>query len=209
VGNDASLVPFATLTQAAGKANYGDNVRVASNRHDAASQERLMQAISDAYTANNVAVDYSMSASELRANYRGGFDIMLYLLLTMAALAALVGGIGLMGTMSINVLERRREIGVMRATGATSLVVATIFVVEGVLLGVLSWLLAVPVSSPGARLFSRVIGDSLMHLPLEFVYSTHAMMLWLVLVSVLSALASLWPALQATRVSVREALAYE
>jgi putative ABC transport system permease protein len=168
-----------------------------------------MQAISDAYTANNVAVDYSMSASELRANYRGGFDIMLYLLLTMAALAALVGGIGLMGTMSINVLERRREIGVMRATGATSLVVATIFVVEGVLLGVLSWLLAVPVSSPGARLFSRVIGDSLMHLPLEFVYSTHAMMLWLVLVSVLSALASLWPALQATRVSVREALAYE
>jgi putative ABC transport system permease protein len=208
-GNDDSLVPFATLTRIAGKTNYGDNVRVVSTRHDAASRDRLMQAINSAYTANNMVVDYCMSADELRANYRGGFDVLLYLLLSMAGLAALVGGLGLMGTMSINVLERRREIGVMRATGATSLAVTAIFVVEGVLLGVLSWLFAAPLSYPGARLFSDVIGDSLMHLPLEFVYSTGGMLLWLALVVTLSALASLWPALQATRVSVREALAYE
>ncbi len=210
VGDDSqSLVPFATLTQGAGRANYGNNVRVISTAHDTESQERLVQEMNGVYAANNLEVDYSMSANELRTNYRGGFDILLYLLLSMAGLAALVGGFGLMGTMSINVIERRREIGVMRATGATSPAVATIFVVEGVLLGILSWLFAVPLSYPGAYTFSNVIGQTLFELPFEFVYSVNGMLLWLLVVVVLSTLASLWPALRATKVSVRESLAYE
>jgi putative ABC transport system permease protein len=111
--------------------------------------------------------------------------------------------------MSINVVERGREIGVMRATGATSPAVAGIFIAEGVLVGVLSWLLAVPISYPGARLFSDAVGDSLIRIPLEFTYSMAGVSFWLLIVVVLSALASLWPALRATRVSVQEALVYE
>ena len=124
-------------------------------------------------------------------------------------LAAIVGGVGLMTTMSINVVERGREIGVMRAIGATSASILGVFIVEGVLVGVLSWLLAMPLSYPGARAFSGVIGKTLFELPLDFQYSVGGGVLWLVVVVVLSALASLWPALNATRVSVREALAYE
>ena len=134
---------------------------------------------------------------------------MTYLMLAMAILAAVVGSIGLMSTMSINVVERGREIGVMRATGAGSLTIAGIFVVEGVLLGILSWALAAPLSYPGARAFSDVIGVTLMRFPLDFSYSVFALLLWLTIVIVLSALASLWPALGATRISVRESLAYE
>jgi putative ABC transport system permease protein len=114
-----------------------------------------------------------------------------------------------MSTMSINVVERGREIGVMRATGAESSTIAGIFVVEGVLLGIVSWALAAPLSYPGARAFSDVIGVTLMHFPLDFSYSVFALLLWLTIVVVLSALASLWPALGATRISVRESLAYE
>jgi putative ABC transport system permease protein len=119
-----------------------------------------------------------------------------------------VGSIGLMGTMSINVVERTREIGVMRATGATSAAIAGVFVTEGVLLGVLSWLIAVPFSHPGGRLFSDLVGQT-MHLPFDYSYSVVGVVAWLVIVIALSTLASLWPALRATRVSVREALAYE
>jgi putative ABC transport system permease protein len=130
-------------------------------------------------------------------------------MLAMAILAAAVGGVGLMTTMSINVVERGREIGVMRAIGATSGSILGVFIVEGVLVGVLSWLLAAPLSYPGARVFSGVIGNTLFELPLDFQYSVGGGVLWLVVVVVLSALASLWPALRATQVSVREALAYE
>jgi putative ABC transport system permease protein len=130
-------------------------------------------------------------------------------MLVMAVLAAVVGSIGLMSTMSINVVERGREIGVMRATGARSSTIAGIFVAEGVLVGVLSWLLAVPLSYPGARFFSNMVGQTVFEVPLDFSYPISGMLLWLAIVVVLSALASMWPALNATRVSVREALAYE
>jgi putative ABC transport system permease protein len=69
--------------------------------------------------------------------------------------------------------------------------------------------LAVPLSCPGARLFSDLIGEMVLNMPLDFVYAADGMVLWLLIVLVLSALASLWPALGATKVSVREALAYE
>ena len=73
----------------------------------------------------------------------------------------------------------------------------------------LSWLFAVPLGYPVSRLFSDVVGSSLMNWALAFSYSVEGIVLWLGIVIVVSALASLWPALRATRVSVWEALAYE
>jgi putative ABC transport system permease protein len=100
-------------------------------------------------------------------------------------------------------VERGREIG------ATSLSVAGIFVVEGMFVGALSWLLAVPVSYPGVWAFSSVVGTAVLEMPLDSKFSVDRVMLWLGIVLALSAVTSLWPRLRATRVSVREALAYE
>jgi putative ABC transport system permease protein len=161
------------------------------------------------YGAHDMKVSYSQTGHDVQEDSRSVFEIIAILLLAMSILAAVVGGIGLMGTMSINVLERRREIGMMRATGATSPVVAGIFIFEGVLIGVLSWVLAAPLSYPAARLFGRVVGDTLLNADLYFRYSVTGTLAWLVIVVLVATLASLWPALQATRVSVREALAYE
>jgi putative ABC transport system permease protein len=113
-----------------------------------------------------------------------------------------------MGTLSINVVERMREVGVVRAIGATSPDIVKIFVGEGLFLGVLSWLLAAPLSLPGAYYLNKAIG-SVFNLPLAFEYSFSSVAIWLVILVVLSALASVWPAWQATQVSVHKALAYE
>jgi putative ABC transport system permease protein len=93
--------------------------------------------------------------------------------------------------------------------GASSPSIVAIFVTEGVLLGLISWLLAVPLSVPCAKLFTDVIGQTVVGFGLDFEYAVGGVAIWLVIVVVLSALASLWPALKATRVSVRETLAYE
>ena len=77
------------------------------------------------------------------------------------------------------------------------------------LLGLLSWLFSVPVSYPGAMAFSDVIGSQLIEMALDFKFPMGAVALWLAIILTLSALASLWPALRATKVSVRESLAYE
>ncbi|HSR34916.1 MAG TPA: FtsX-like permease family protein, partial [Anaerolineae bacterium] len=130
-------------------------------------------------------------------------------LLVMAVLLAVVGGIGLMGSMSLNVLERTREIGVMRAIGASDGSVLTIVIVEGVLIGLLSWLLGAVVSGPLSRLLCDAVGVSIFQTPLSYKFSLEGVGLWLVVVIVLAAVASVWPARNASRVTVREVLAYE
>jgi len=204
-----NFVHFDALAQATGNANHGALMMVTFDDPDFGTQDELVAGLRDTYAARRMEVVYDQSASEVREQNLSTFDVITQLMLAMAILAAVVGSAGLMSTMSINVVERAREIGMMRAIGATSLAIVGIFVVEGVLIGVLSWLLAVPLSYPGARLFSDMVGATLMELPLDFSYSTAGLVIWLVIVVVLSALASLWPALRATRVSVQESLAYE
>jgi putative ABC transport system permease protein len=204
-----SFALFDVLTREAGNANRGTLVVAVSGSRDFESHEALMKNLYGAYTARRVETTLIQSAGKLREQNRTQFAVITSLMLAMTILAALVGNIGLTGVMLINMVERRREIGVMRAIGATSATIANIFVGEGTLLGMWSWLCAVPLSIPGARLFSRAVGNALFQLPLDFRYSTHGMLLWLLIVIALSALASLWPALRATQISVREALAYE
>jgi putative ABC transport system permease protein len=204
-----NFVPFDTLAREIGNANRGAFLMMGTEQHDFETHERIIRDLRATYAAERLKPVFFQSGGELRQQTKAQFDLITNLMLAMAILAAVVGGVGLMTTMSINVVERGREIGVMRAIGATSASILGVFIVEGVLVGVLSWLLAVPLSYPGARVFSDVVGNSLLELPLDFQYSVGGSLLWLVVVAVLSALASLWPALRATQVSVREALAYE
>ncbi|HSK48511.1 MAG TPA: FtsX-like permease family protein, partial [Coriobacteriia bacterium] len=119
-----------------------------------------------------------------------------------------VGGIGLSGTMSINVLESTREIGVMRAIGASNASIYQIFIAEGVVVGLVSWAFGVVVSVPLSWLLARALGEA-MSFPLSFAFSPEGVVAWLAFVVVISVLASLLPASRAARVSVAEAIAYE
>jgi putative ABC transport system permease protein len=206
---ERSFVPFEVLSRETGGRNVGWEVAVVAQAHDPDAQRRLVDDLRLTYAAHRFEADDFSSALDNRERVQSRFGLILWVLLTIALLTAGVGGIGLMGTMSINVVERRREIGVMRATGATSVAVAAIFVAEGVVVGVLSWVLAVPLSYPGARLFSDTVGQALLRSPFEFAYSVEGVGVWLAVVIVISVLASLVPALRTTQVSVRQALTYE
>lgn len=127
----------------------------------------------------------------------------------LSAIIGGVGGLGLMTTMSLNVFERRREMGVMRALGATPRIVWLMVVAEGVVIGALSWaiagLLAWPISKAIGNLLVRVIFRG----GLDFTFEPLGLVIWMVVSISLSALASFLPAWKASRVTVREALAYE
>jgi putative ABC transport system permease protein len=130
-------------------------------------------------------------------------------LLAMAAVSAAVGGLGLSGTMSMNVLERVREIGVVRAIGASDLAVLRLVLVEGVIIGLLSWLAGTIVSLPVTLLITNLLGVSMMQRPLTFTFSFSGALMWLGIAVILAAIASFLPARGASRLTVREVLAYE
>jgi putative ABC transport system permease protein len=207
--SDEFFVPLDVLGQETGTYGRGRRIKLLSEADDIDSQQRLIQTLKDGFAAQHVEVVDAWSSSEQLRESQASFGLLTSLLLAMVVLTAIVGAIGLTNTMAINAVERTWEVGVMRAIGASSPTIVGMFVAEGVLVGALSWILALPLSYPGARVFSDLIGQVILDMPLQFVYSAGGMVLWLVIVVTLSALASLWPALQAARVSVRQALAYE
>jgi putative ABC transport system permease protein len=136
--------------------------------------------------------------------------LMIYVFfIVMAAIVGAVGGLGLMTTMSLNVLERRREMGVLRAIGATPRIVWLMVIAEGLVIGVLSWAIAAVLAWP----VSKVVGDTLVRAlfrgGLDFSFEALGLVIWLGISIVLSAVASFLPAWRASRTTVREALAYE
>jgi putative ABC transport system permease protein len=125
----------------------------------------------------------------------------------MALLIAIVGAVALSGTLSLNVLERTREIGVMRAIGASATAVSGQFIGEGLILGWLSWLIAIPLSIPAAQLILNLL-SGVINTRLVFQFSGPGVIYWLATISFLVVLASWFPAQKAAQTSVRESLAY-
>jgi putative ABC transport system permease protein len=142
-------------------------------------------------------------------NSAQGLNTITIFLLVMAFLTALVGSIGLMGTMSMNVLDRTREIGVMRAIGASDRAVMNMVIVEGVLIGMISWVLGTLLAVPISKFLSDIIHLAVFDARSEFAFTLTGPLYWLGLVILLSILASVIPARSAARLTIREALAYE
>jgi putative ABC transport system permease protein len=148
-----------------------------------------------------------------KAENRFAFDehmLMIYVfLILMSAIVGGVGGLGLMTTMSLNVLERRREMGVMRALGATPRIVWSMVVAEGIAIGVLSWVIAVLLAWPISKAIGNFLVGMMFQSGLDFVFEPLGLVIWMVVSVALSAVASFIPAWRASRVTVREALAYQ
>jgi putative ABC transport system permease protein len=172
------------------------------------AQTAMEQDLRDYFEAEGIGLSFTDTAIRNQEQANAQFSILTTLLLIMTCLIAVVGSFGLSGTLSINVLERRREIGVMRAVGASSADVAFIFMGEGLLLGLLSWALAVPISLFAGRYFVDALGQ-VIDFPAVYYYSINGVWIWLGIVVGLALIASWLPARRATRISVRESLAYE
>jgi ABC-type lipoprotein release transport system permease subunit len=97
----------------------------------------------------------------------------------------------------------------MRAIGASNGAVLQVFIVEGVIIGLMSWLLGTLLSLPVGKLISDAVGMQTINTPLSYTVPPVGVLFWLGLVVLLSALASYIPAQSAASLSVRDVLAYE
>ena len=136
-------------------------------------------------------------------------NILVIFLLIMALLTAFVGSIGLTGTMGMNVLERTREIGVMRAIGAVDFEIMKSVVIEGLIIGMITWILAIGLSFPISAVLLKIISQAMMGSSMDLSFTTQGVFIWLAVVIVLSFIASILPARNAARLTIREVLAYE
>lgn len=196
-------------TRLAGIPGQAGSIAIQTEQHDEQSQNAVTRALDEHFKKAGIGITYVQTSSAFQNQIRSLFDIITTLLSSMALLIGAVGGLGLMGTMSINVLERTREIGVMRAIGADNGAVQQIVMTEGILIGVLSWLIGLALAAPLGKLLSDAIGMGFLNGPPSYTFSWQGTLICLAGVIILAAAASYAPAQNAARLTVREVLAYE
>jgi len=196
------------LNRATHKVGRGAVVMIQGVDKSLAAQQATEKDLVDYFESEGIGVSHTALAIEDREQASAQIGILTQVLMIMTILMAVVGSIGLSGTLSINVIERRREIGVMRAVGASSRDVGFVFTGEGLMLGVVSWALSVPLGLAVGPMFVDTLA-TVIDFPTEYFPAIQGIWIWLGIVAVLSVIASWVPARRATRISVRESLAYE
>ena len=205
---DDIFAPQEAVFEATKKHNEGNLLRVRTVDHSAEYTADVRKYLTNLYSQRNMDILFNQTEPEERAAADSQFSITTTMLLALAVIVAVVGGIGLMGSLSISVVERTREIGVMRAIGARTPTIMGMFVMEGILQGLFSWAVAVPLSFLLAQPLANALGQAMFEANLDYQYSFGAVLAWLVIIVIISVVASILPARNATVISVRDSLAY-
>lgn len=159
----------------------------------------LKKSIERAISQTDLKVFYVMSQAERAKIIFDHLNIILTLFSLLSFLVLLISTLGMAASTGTNIMERTREIGVMRAIGATPKIIYRLFVTEGVVVSsagiTLGFLLSLPLSLYAARFFGKMIlGNGV---PLQFAFSRTGFVITLAITLVFGWLASRIPARKA------------
>ena len=171
--------------------------------------------ISETVDAINVAIGQQeatgtpISIQEVADEIQGTLGLIETVLASIAAVALVVGGVGLMNTMYTAVLERTREIGILKSVGARDGQVMTLFLIDSGLMGLIGGILGLILGSVLSLFGTRLLGPSLGVGSFAPVIDAWLIGSVLALSFVLGALSGAWPAWRASRLNPVDALAAE
>ncbi len=204
-----AYAPYEYISQVTNLANRSYAFRVVTEQHDRATQEIMAEKLDHYFRSQGFKVRKAESGLSSLDTASESLDTLVIFLLIMAILTAIVGAMGLTGTMGMNVLERTREIGIMRAIGADDRAVMRTVIAEGLVIGFISFVLAIFLSIPFTYALSDIVSTAVFQTPIKVVFTFLGYGIWLGLVLLLSVLGSILPARNAARLTIREVLAYE
>jgi len=200
---------FEALSRVLHDRTHAASYRLITEQHDVDYQLARAREIDRLLSDRGYAVAHTTALYDRVEEATDKLNLVIFVLLILAVLTGLVGAIGLSGTLSLNVLERTREIGILRAIGAYDTVVARLVLVEGLAIGVASYGLGILASFPITKLLGDVVNQAIFGVTGKFVVAPRGFLIWLACVLLFSMVASLVPARNATRLTIREVLAYE
>lgn len=169
----------------------------------------LKRDIEKAIEPTDLQVLYVMMQAERVKIIYDHLKIIFFTVVFFALLVLLVSAIGMASATGINIMERTREIGVLRAIGATPKTIYSMFVAEGMIVSVISIALGLLLSWPLSIAASKMFGTLMLEVALRYSFSAAGFVITIIATILFGWLASRIPARKAVMVSTREALAYE
>lgn len=195
------------FAQAAGSPGRARMLRLVTDAASAGERALRMRQIEAALTQAGADVESVLPLSELRTAMGDHIGILIRSLVALASVMAAVGGLGLASTLSISVLERTRELAVMKTLGATRSRLMRMVLLEAQLIALLSVAAAFVLSLPLTWMLDVVVGGLGFIAPLPFSILPLALPVWLALVVAVSAGAAWLPARRAAELPIAIALA--
>jgi putative ABC transport system permease protein len=198
------FVPLDTAARLMHRSGAADFFAVRLDRSDGPYVEEVLARLERKYhtLSPGMLAAYADKQSSQEAS-----KILTLLLYAMTVIVGTIGGIGIANTLTLNVLERRREIGVMRSIGGRDSHLIQIFLTEALVMGIGGFVLGLLLGYPLARLLVWVMSTVLF--PLDFVFPAAMVTSALAFTLLLTAAASIGPALGAAKLKVSYALRYE
>ena len=203
---DVIFIPVSALQSALGLDDQVNNHFIATTSQEHAAIDATTTRIEDMLSARGEQVDafvnYDMREEQVAANASITTSITVLGLLIVA-----ISMVGLINAITMGILERTREIGVLRSIGARRGDVRRIFATEGVAIAVLGWAVGVPLGYVLARGIGKVAGDAV-GIDIAFVFPAAYVALALVGTVIVALLVMLAPLRRAVRFKPGEALRY-
>jgi putative ABC transport system permease protein len=176
--------------------------------------ESIATTIQDAINENHGRKDFATATTmtSILETVQTITGILQLVLVGIASIALVVASIGIMNTMLTSVMERTREIGIMKAIGATTRDIMSIFIIEGVLMSTVGGIIGIILGVFGSQALTLILngfmsmGGSFNLVPIITITSVVLAVAVSLIVGVLS---SLYPAWRAARMSPIEAVRYE
>jgi ABC-type antimicrobial peptide transport system permease subunit len=198
------FVPIDTASRLMHRSGAADFFAVRFDRGDGPYVEEVLGRLESKYhdLSPGMLAAYADKESSLEAS-----KILSILLYAMTIIVGTIGGIGIANTLTLNVLERRREIGIMRSLGGLNQHLVQVFITEALIMGAAGFVLGLMLGYPLARLLVWLMSNVLF--PLDFIFPLGMVVSAMLFTLLLTAVASIGPALGAARLKVSHALRYE
>lgn len=209
LGDPIAYADFNFVSNLTGTPNLATSFRLITSNHDIEFQDSLSVYVFELLSDKGFVVTSVEGGESIRESQTQGINILVIILLVMALLTAFVGSIGLTGTMGMNVIERTREIGIMRAIGAVDFAIMQSVVIEALVIALITWVLAIALSYPISLFLLSIIGAAILGSSPILVVTPTGILIWLAVVIGLSIVASILPARNAAKLTINEGLSYE
>mgnify|MGYP002887029676 FL=1 len=199
--NNAAIMPLSVIKRFTQNTAQIQQIAVAAD-----SREQLQSGLSEAekilhknHDGNN---DYRiLTGNEINESKSNLVNLLSFVMAVIGSVSLIVGGVGIMNIMLVNVAERRREVGIRRAVGATGQHIINQFVIESAIVGLLGGIIGYVLGLCGAY----IVGAYLSFTPYIY-WQTIVITIFLSLL--IGIIAGLYPAFRATKRDPIESLRY-